>query len=190
MLHRTIVLPKVHKNHENIKERPDSGSEEDLDIKRKILTTSMELLFYQIFHSRFMHPGQAGMAKALSLCDSKIEGPAIVDCQACNLSKIKTLPFSEQMKKASRVLQRIHSDLTGPLKESNSGYHCICTFMDEYSHLVTVFLLKKKSEDFTSFKECITYAKSRHSGQSITTLMMNNGSEYVNLEFVKYLKKE
>eukprot|EP00124_Ichthyophonus_hoferi_P003050 Ihof_evm10s240 gene=Ihof_evmTU10s240 len=136
----------------------------------------MRLISYEVFHSKFIHPSAGAMSKALALYDTKVEGPPTFDCEACNKSKAKTSPFPEQPDKATKVPQCVHSDLAGPIKELHKGYKYICTFTGKYFHFVVVFLFKKKVEAFQCFKDYLVYAKNKHNGKSLATLMINNGS--------------
>lgn len=55
-------------------------------------------------------------------------------CDACTLGKLQQSPSTSSFRRATRVLDVIHSDLIGPITPStNSGYRYILTFVDDYT---------------------------------------------------------
>jgi hypothetical protein len=71
-------------------------------------------------------------------------------CDACILGK---QPFHDTTSRACRKLELIHYDWCGPmLVPSTNGNRYIVTFIDDYTRMCWVYLLKDKSQTFETFK--------------------------------------
>jgi hypothetical protein len=74
-------------------------------------------------------------------------------CDACILGKYNNQPFHDSTSRACRKLELIHSDLCGlmlvPFANVNKY---IMTFVDDYTRMCWVYLLKDKSQAFETFK--------------------------------------
>ena len=67
-------------------------------------------------------------------------------CDTCILSKHGKQPFHDSMFWASRKLGLIHSDLCGAMRiPSENGSKYIMTFIDDFTRMRCVYLLKEKS---------------------------------------------
>ena len=76
-------------------------------------------------------------------------------CGGCLKGKqtVSTFP-SRSMTKTTRVLERVHTDIMGPMRTpSKGGAKYALTFVDDYSRYVSIFLIKSKSEVAGKFKE-------------------------------------
>ena len=72
---------------------------------------------------------------------------------ACILGKHSKQPFQESKFRACRKLELIHLGLCGPMPiPSTNGNKYLMTFVDDYSRMCWVYLLKTKSEPFQTFK--------------------------------------
>lgn len=71
-------------------------------------------------------------------------------------------------------------------QESYGGAKYMATFIDDFSRYTTVCFLKQKSD---ILKEFIKYKKmaENQTGEKIKILRSDNGKEYINKEFDKYL---
>lgn len=75
-------------------------------------------------------------------------------CETCAKGKSVRAPFNDKGTRAGKLLQIIHSDVCGPLSIVSYGG---CTFIDDFSRKVFVYILKSKSEvsgKFVEFKTC------------------------------------
>ena len=75
-------------------------------------------------------------------------------CAGCQAGKGKRREFksSTSRNKATRPLERIHTDLTGPMKvNSLQGERFGCVFTDDYTRHVWFYPLKKKSQTLRTF---------------------------------------
>ncbi len=71
----------------------------------------------------------------------------VLRCEACQQGKLARLPCNHLTEKANDVLEKIHTDVCGPLQVATYGCNkYFVTFVDDASRKGFVFLLKKKSE--------------------------------------------
>ncbi len=110
-------------------------------------------------------------------------------CEGCIVGKMQRKPFKMvDHKQSSRKLELVHSDVCGPIQiDSIGGNKYFVTFIDDYSHCVSVYFIKHKSEvpkKFQEFESIVT----NETGQKIVKLRTDNGTEYLSTEFQEYLK--
>ena len=73
--------------------------------------------------------------------------------ESCLLGKMTKSPFTEKGKRASEVLELIHTDVCGPMNIcAKYGYVYFKTFIDDLSRYGYIYLMKHKSESFEIFK--------------------------------------
>lgn len=112
------------------------------------------------------------------------------DCEACIQAKMTQVP-SPNPRTTPRTTQRleiVHSDVCGPIKTpSLGGNRYFVTFIDEHSRYGRVYFLKHKTEVFQKFKE-FKEEMENFTGNKIKFLQTDNGTEYINKDFLNYLK--
>jgi len=69
-----------------------------------------------------------------------------IPCDTCHLSKSTRLSFMLSSSKANKMFDLVHSDVWGPIIESFDGYKYFVSFVDDFSHVTWIYLLKSKSE--------------------------------------------
>lgn len=68
-----------------------------------------------------------------------------IRCTHCSEGKQTRLPFNNVEPRATQPLELVHSDLCGPMEnESCSGMKYFITFVDDYTRMVHVYLMKDK----------------------------------------------
>jgi transposase InsO family protein len=108
-------------------------------------------------------------------------------CDACILGKHSKQPFHDSTSRACRKLELIHSDLCGPMPIAYAfGNKYIMTFIDDYTRMCWVYLLKHKSQAFETFKNFHVWIENEAQSH-IGTLHTDNGGEYTSNEFEIYL---
>ena len=123
-------------------------------------------------------PLQASAIGSLPTCESCIEG------------KMTKRPFTAKGRRATELLELVHSDVCGPLStQARGGYEYFVTFTDDYSRYGFVYLLKHKSETFNVFKVFRALVE-KQTGKQIKTLRSDRGGEYMSGEFDDFLKEE
>ncbi|UYV74187.1 hypothetical protein LAZ67_11002345 [Cordylochernes scorpioides] len=114
------------------------------------------------------------------------------ECEVCLEGKMRRLPFPSkpvESKKTSSPLELIHSDVVGPISPmSKGGNNYFVTFIDDFTHYTTVYFMRSKSEVLERFKEYKNSVENYHS-RKIKVLRSDNGTEYVNHEFNKFLNE-
>ncbi len=145
-----------------------------------------------MWHRRFGHLGLYGL-KAL-LKHSMVDGLDVNDfpeseiCESCIKAKAHRLPFeASSVNRAQEPLGRIHSDVCGKMgTKSLSGGEYFVTFIDDYTHYVWIYILKKKDEVlqfFCKWKEMVEL----ESGRKVKIIRSDNGGEYTSFAFSSYL---
>lgn len=101
-------------------------------------------------------------------------------CEGCVEGKMCRKPFKPVGEiQATRRLQRVHSDVCGPLStESIGGRRYFVTFTDDFSRCSRVYFMRNKTEVLEKFKlfEAVT---TNDCGLKIGALRTDNGGEYV-----------
>ena len=83
---------------------------------------------------------------------------------------------------------QIHSDIWGAtLVQILSGKKYYISFTDDATRLTTLYLLHAKSEAFETYKQYHAWVKNTMNAP-IKILHSDCGGEYVDKEFIKYLK--
>ncbi|CAL2248738.1 unnamed protein product [Prunus armeniaca] len=89
------------------------------------------------------------------------------------------------MSRASKLFEIVHSNVWGPTFESFDGYKYFVTFVDDFSRVSWLYLLKFKSEVVDVFKDFHNLVKNQFSTQ-IQTLRSDNGTEYMSHIMTQY----
>ena len=110
-------------------------------------------------------------------------------CKGRTLGKMVMKPFEPVGEmRATWRLQIVHSDVCGHITlQSTGGSKYFVTFTDKYSRATTVHFVTRKSEVLDKFRESQANAVGE-SGQKIGTLCTDNGTEFVKLDFARYLE--
>src|SRR3954471_3385560 len=108
-------------------------------------------------------------------------------CEVCMKGKQPRFPFvSEVAPRAKHALGVVHSDVCGPFPEpSLGGNRYFVSFVDEFTRMTWVTLIKSKNEVFTEFQKFKVKAE-KQSGQKIKILRTDGGGEYNSTEFQKF----
>ncbi|KAJ3963985.1 hypothetical protein EV361DRAFT_764889, partial [Lentinula raphanica] len=95
----------------------ESKEHANLAVKSRSLNKPVDL---QSWHRRFGHAGlsRIRMMVQKNLVDGMVvTGPTnekIEECDSCHMGKAKRRPFDAVTTRESRLLERVHVDLTGP----------------------------------------------------------------------------
>ncbi|KAL8115937.1 hypothetical protein AgCh_022435 [Apium graveolens] len=110
-------------------------------------------------------------------------------CESCLLGKMTKSPFSGHGERAADLIGLVHTDVCGPMStQAMGGFSYFITFIDDRSRFGYVYLMKHKSEAFEKFKEYKLEVE-KQTKHSIITLRSDRGGEYLNGEFLDYLKE-
>ncbi|KAA1072112.1 hypothetical protein PGT21_050322 [Puccinia graminis f. sp. tritici] len=144
-----------------------------------------------IWHARFGHPSTGAYRQY------RVDGGKLPDkssfCSHCVKGKIQRKPFKSHLPISSRPLYRIYSDIMGPMPvPSNNGSRYILTFIDCCTRYSKIYLIKKKSDTLSCFKDYVNTAENLMSSSQfkVSFLHTDRGGEYNSNEFNAYTKSK
>ena len=76
------------------------------------------------------------------------------NCEVCKLAKHTRLPFVSSNSKSNHIFELVQCDVWGlaPVNSYNDFKYFV-TFIDDFSRLTYLYLLKNKSEVFSYFQD-------------------------------------
>jgi hypothetical protein len=142
------------------------------------------ILDRSLWHRCLGHIGKDALEKAICLklgngllIDSNV--PLPFHCEPCIVGKRHRDPFpAKALHCATRILQRIHSDVHMVPVATSSGYRYWVTFIDNWSRYGWIYLLKRKSDVFEAFKVFKAFVELQF-GALIECLHDDKGGEYI-----------
>jgi transposase InsO family protein len=141
------------------------------------------ILDRSLWHRRLGHIGKDALERAIrgKLADGLLidsDAPLPLHCEPCIVGKHHHNPFpAKASHRATRLLERIHSDLHEVPVPTASGYCYWITFIDDWSRYGWIWLLKKKSNTFEAFEAFKAYVELQF-GALIECLHDDKGGEY------------
>jgi transposase InsO family protein len=109
-------------------------------------------------------------------------------CEPCCLSKQHKEPFPVSQSDSTTPLELLHMDLCGPITPTSpGGARYIATFLDDYSKLSVVVLLKAKSDVPQAIANTVALLENQ-SGHRLRRARSDNGLEYVNASNSAYFE--
>lgn len=114
----------------------------------------------------------------------------LLRCEVCLKGKMTALPFAKGRVPCAETLKIVHTDVVGPFKTESLGRaKYFITFIDDSTRWCEVYFLRQKSGVFEAFK---IYQKriEKQTGMKVKCLQSDNGHEYCNAEFDKYLANQ
>jgi hypothetical protein len=126
-------------------------------LKAKTPTPAGKRVDILTLHRRLGHLNFSDLRKlvALRMVDGAEMGQwdDAVSCEACLQGKASRKPFPKDgRRRATRVLELVHSDMVGPLPNSIGGNHYFITFTDDYTAHLDVDFMKHKSSALARFR--------------------------------------
>jgi transposase InsO family protein len=111
-------------------------------------------------------------------------------CEGCVYEKMHHFSFTKTTWRTNTPLELIHADICGPIRTpsiSNNRYFLL--FIDDYSRMIWIYLLDKKSEAFSIFFFQLKTFVKKQSGCQMKTLRIDRGKEFIYKLFLDYCKK-
>lgn len=147
-----------------------------------------------LWHRRLGHIGESGlrnMEKANLLTGLNLKSNSLGFCDVCVEGKQCREPFDDSRVRGKRVLERIHSDVCGPIDPiAWNGAKYFVSFIDDYTHFAMIYVIKKKSDVFKAFQEYEALVTSMFNGNKISKLTIDQGREYLSTEQSKWYKSK
>lgn len=147
-----------------------------------------------LWHRRLAHLNSQDMKKMRNIVDglSYEQNFDITksQCTTCCEGKQARLPFSHVGERSTELLQRVHTDICGPMEtRSLNGARYFILFVDDFSRMTFIYFIKNKSETLSKFKEFQTLVENQLN-KKIKMIRSDNGLEFCNKEFDNYLKQK
>ena len=148
---------------------------------------------YHLWHRRL---GHISLGRLKSLVEHHLVSDLVLPivpssvpvCPACMDGKQTRHPFPQTVSsRRSLPLELVHSDLHGPISvPTANGYRYWITFIDDASRYQRVWLLHKKSEAFSAFKQFKSWAE-KQTGNALKALRDDKGGEYMSNEWEAFM---
>ena len=128
-----------------------------------------------LWHCRLGHP---------SLSTLKHQVPSLrhqfsMSCEACQLSKHHRASFpSRVVPRVSSSFELVHSNVWGPITTVSNKFHYFVTFVDDFSRMTWLLLMKNRSELFSIFQIFCNIIKIQFA-QKIHILRLDNAKENI-----------
>ncbi|KAK9063841.1 hypothetical protein SSX86_017713 [Deinandra increscens subsp. villosa] len=137
-------------------------------------------------HCRLGHPSLQSLKK---LCP-EFSSLSSLQCESCQFAKHQRVHLSPRInKRATSPFELIHSDVWGPCPVvSKSGFKYFVLFVDDYSRVTWLYLMKSRSEVFTHFCSFYSEIKTQFN-VSVKTLRSDNAKEYLSESFQTHFLK-
>ena len=113
-------------------------------------------------------------------------------CESCVYAKAtrKSIPKTHEGERAKKFGEEVHSDLWGPAPiETKGGQRYYITFVDDYTRLTHLYLLRTKDEAFVAYQQFEAWCGNQLE-VPIRVLHSDRGGEYLGKEFTAYLKSK
>lgn len=150
---------------------------------------SIDLLHRRLGHANVRDIADAirkGFVKGVQL--EKSDGK--LNCDTCLKCKMTRTPFPKRSERQTRILDLIHTDVCGPMREASHGKaRYFVEFIDDYSGWCEVRFVKTKAEVFKVTTEYISLVENQK-GTTVKCLQSDNGREYTSNEFNEFLKRK
>jgi len=141
------------------------------------------------WHLRLGHIGFEGITQLAKDPASviKLTSTAIEAYAACLQGKQTRYPSSKPAQRASNTVDRVHSDLCGPMTlQSLGGSKEYICFRDDATSWTELEPIKKKSDAFGSIKKYFARCEAMH-GVKIKAFRSDNGGEFTSHAFQEFL---
>ena len=134
------------------------------------------------WHKILGHCNMKDILKLESVVDGMcISSKEIQDCETCSLGKMTQYRSREPDARAINNLELVHCDLTGPINVISKGdYKFAITFVDDYSGIIMVYLLKNRSDTTKATEKFL--ADTSLFG-TVKRFRTDNGTEFTSSDF-------
>ena len=107
-------------------------------------------------------------------------------CKTCQLCKHQHVSFPSRVVSSSSAFELVHYDVWGLINIASNKFHYFVTFVDDFSLMTWLFLMKNHSELFYIFQIFCNMIKTQFA-QKIRILRSDNAKEYTSHSFGSYL---
>jgi transposase InsO family protein len=144
----------------------------------------------ELWHRRLGHLSYDTMLKmvrhgtvtGMDVTESQVRAKLKSTCKICMEAKHAADSHPESRSRATEPLQRVHSDLMGPMRPmSKGGNEYVLTIVDDYSGYAEITPLKHKSEATEAIKK-VLLGWERQTGKKVKIVRTDRGTEYAALD--------
>ena len=134
---------------------------------------------YDLWHHCLEHCSR----NALRHANAKLKGisfltpPNTSPCQGCQLGKAHEQEFPASSKRATNILDLIHTDLCEMLTLSHSHNKWIITFIDDTLGFTALHFLQSKADTVRCFQDLVSWAEAQ-TGYRLRSVHSDQGEEY------------
>jgi Integrase core domain/GAG-pre-integrase domain len=142
-----------------------------------------------LHHRRLGHPSFSALSRLYPPLFEKANKEKLA-CDACELGKHTRSSYSSSGSRSSLAFDLVHSDVWGPCPTTAvNGYKYFVSFIDCFSRVTWLYLMKNKSDVFACFKDFHKGIQTQYSAV-VKVLRSDNGTEYTNKVFGEYLSSQ
>lgn len=131
----------------------------------------MRLWYRRLAHLNYSSINQLSKEAGIGI---NVKPGDVRQCEVCVLGKLCKKPFTVNEKRASDILELVHTDLCYVTPKSNGNATYFLTFLDDYTGRVFVYFLKTKDQVYESFKHFKNYEENE-TGKKVFTGRQRNG---------------
>ncbi|XP_071714909.1 uncharacterized protein [Rutidosis leptorrhynchoides] len=137
-----------------------------------------------VMHCQLGHPSLQSLKK---LCP-EFSSVSSLYCESCQFAKHQRVHLSPRVnKRVASPFELVHSGVWGPCPvTSKTGFKYFVTFIDDYSRVTWLYLMKNRSEVFTHFCSFVAEVKTQFQ-TSVQTLRRDNAKEFLSESFTSYM---
>jgi transposase InsO family protein len=158
------------------------------DVCALMASTSKEVTEVLLLHCRLGHISFEIMSKMFPVEFSKVDKHMLI-CDACEYGKHTRTSYVSRGLRSILPFMLIHSDVWTSPVVSMSGMKYFVTFIDCYSRMTWLYLMRHKDEVLKCFQNFYAYIKN-HFNARVQFIRTDNGGEYMNSEFGHFLSLE
>jgi hypothetical protein len=131
------------------------------------------------WHHRLGHPGPDALSSLSRSSFISYTSTTHDFCHACQLGKHTRLPFSSSSSHVEKTFDLLYLDLWASPVVSVSGSKYYLVIFDDFTHYLWTFLLKQKSDTFTTLSNFFAYVATLFSC-TVKAIQCDNGCEFDN----------
>jgi Integrase core domain/GAG-pre-integrase domain len=139
-----------------------------------------------LHHKRLGHPSFPVLSSLYPSLFKKANKEKLT-CDACELGKHTKSSYASSCNRSSYLFNLIHSDVWEPCPTTTlNGVRYFISFIDYFSHMTWLYLMKNKSDVLACFKNFHKMVQTQY-GTIVKVLRFDNETEYSNRAFGEYL---
>ena len=147
---------------------------------------------YTLWHHRFGHPGREALLSlpkhVIGLEHARLQATSGGICHICMMAKSHRLPFGAATRRATEPLERVHSDICGPITSSTGESRYVLTFIDDATRYAKIYVIRHKSDAVAKFIEYKAFSEWQ-TGKALKILRTDCGREFVNEAMADHLTR-